>query len=545
MASGRSGTHVWAHTLYGHGKQTPSSPKRSWPLVSSLVRLVAAVGLGVLLIAAFQPHDLWFVAIPVVAAFTLVVRNRSMPRAALLGLLFGLGFFVPFLVWTGDEVGPIPWLLLAASQALFYAPLGAVVAVFQRLPFWPLLTAAAWVAVEAGRGRVPWGGFTWGKLAFSQVDGPMLGLAALGGTVLVTFGVALAGGVLAWALLRRPAWHRVAAAVAAAAIVAVGAAVPAVSADGRSMTVAIVQGSTPGRGLDFNAERRAILANHVDATHQLAADVAAGAAEQPDIVVWPENASDINPFADAEAHEEISAAVAAIGVPTLVGTIVPTPDQQNVENTSVVWDPMTGPGDTYVKRHPMPFGEYIPFRGIAERIAPDAVARQPRDFVPGDEVGVLDLADARVGAVICFEVAFDNLARDAVRDGAQLLAVQTNNAGFGYSPMTEQQLAMSRLRAVEHGRWTLVAALAGVSAVIDPAGAVRDRAELFTPDVMVAEVELIDRTTVATLVGEWPEWLLVTGVVAVLAIAAIRRRHRGGVSAPTTGEAAPMPVDVG
>ena len=513
------------------------------PLVNSLLRPLAAVSLGVLLIAAFQPYDLWFLAIPVVAAFTLLLRERSVRYAALLGLLTGLGFFIPFLVWTGDEVGPIPWLLLAASQAVFFVPLGAAVALAQRLPFWPVWTAAAWVAVEAVRGRVPWGGFTWGKLAFSQVEGPMLGLAALGGSVLVTFGVALAGGMLAWAVLRRPRWHRAAAVLAAIAVVLVGTAVPAIAANGQSLTVAVVQGNTPGRGLDFAAQRRAILANHVEVTRRLAADVAAGATEQPDIVIWPENSSDINPFTDAEAYDSISTAVAAIGVPTLVGTIVPTPDEQNVENTSVVWDPETGPGATYVKRHPMPFGEYIPFRSIAERIAPHAVARQPRDFVAGSEVGVLSMAGTQIGAVICFEVAFDNLARDAVREGAELLAIQTNNAGFGYSPMTEQQLAMSRLRAVEHGRWTLVAALAGVSAVIEPDGTVRDRAELFTQDILLAEVELIDRSTVATVLGEWPEWLLALAAAAAVGAALIGPLRRDRRHAVAAGAKLPVPVD--
>lgn len=308
--------------------------------------------------------------------------------------------------------------------------------------------------------------------------------------------------------------------------------------------MAVVQGNTPGRGLDFNAARRVILENHVEVTRQLAADVEAGRVERPDMVVWPENSSDINPYANPDAHAAISAAVAEIGAPTLVGTLVPTEDEQNVRNTSVVWDPEQGPGETYVKRHPMPFGEYIPFRDIAARIAPDAVARQPRDFVAGQEVGVMDLAGVPVGAVICFEVAFDNLVRDTVRDGAQLLAVQTNNAGFGYSPMSEQQLAMSRLRSVEHGRTTLVAALAGISAVIDPDGTVRDRTELYTQDVLVADVDLSEHRTVATTVGEWPEWLLTLGALAAVAVAIwLPRRRRGAEGAAADVPERPVAVD--
>jgi apolipoprotein N-acyltransferase len=504
--------------------------------VNAYLRPAAALFTGAALIFAFQPYDMWFVAVPVVASFTLIVRDQTAWRAARLGLLAGLGFFVPFLPWIGDEVGPIPWLLLSSFEALFFAPLGVAVMLLQRLPAWPLFTAAAWVAAEAVRGRLPWGGFTWGKLAFSQVDGPMLGLASLAGSVGVSFAVALAGGLVAWAVLARPAWRRATAVAGAGALVLVGLIIPAAAPNGDRLTVAAVQGNTPGMGLDFNARRRVILENHVETTHRLAAEVRAGTQPQPDIVVWPENSSDINPYADAEADAAIQSAVTAIGVPTLIGAVVPTPDEQNVENTSIVWDPVTGPGQTYVKRHPMPFGEYIPLRGIARMIAADAVDRQPRDFVAGQQVGVLDLAGVQVGAIICFEVAFDNLARDVIRDGAELLAVQTNNAGFGYSPMTEQQLAMARLRAVEHGRWTFVAALAGVSAVVDPSGDVTQRIELFDQDVMMADVELSDARTVATVIGEWPEWLLTALAVAGLAV--VVARARAGASRQRTAEGA-------
>lgn len=492
--------------------------------MDAYLRPAAALFTGAALIFAFQPYDLWFFTVPVVAAFTLIVRDQTVWRAARLGLLTGLGFFVPFLPWIGDEVGPIPWLLLSSFQALFFAPLGVAVMLLQRLPAWPLLTAAAWVAEEAVRGRLPWGGFTWGKLAFSQVDGPMLGIAAVAGSPGVSFAVALAGAIVAWAILARPAWQRTAAALGAGAIVLVGLVLPTAQPGGERVTVASVQGNTPGMGLDFNARRRVILDNHVEVTHRLAEQVRAGTTPQPDIVIWPENSSDINPYADADAHAAIQSAVTAIGVPTLVGSVVPTPDGTNVENTSIVWDPAAGPGQTYVKRHPMPFGEYIPFRTIARRIAADAVDRQPRDFVAGQEVGVLDMAGIQVGGVICFEVAFDNLARDAVRDGAEVLAVQTNNAGFGYSPMTEQMLAMGRLRAVEHGRWTFISALAGVSAVVDPSGAVTQRIELFEQGVMIAEVDLADSLTVATTIGEWPEWLVTALAVSGLALAAMRAR---------------------
>ena len=501
--------------------------------VTPIARAAAAVATGAALILAFPPYDLWFVAILVPAAFALLVRDQPPRWSATIGLLVGLGFFVPFLPWIGEEVGPVPWLILALVQALFFVPLGMVVGVVQRLPGWPAWTAAAWVAEEALRGRVPYGGFTWGKLAFSQVDGLLLGLASLGGSPLLTFSVALAGGLLAWAVLPRATIGRVVAVAAVAGIVVAGAVVPAAGMRGEPVTVAVVQGNVPELGLDFNAERRVITRNNAAVTSRLADRVAAGELSQPDIVVWPENSADLNPYVDPVTRADVSAAVDAIGVPTLVGALVPTPDERNVQNTSIVWLPDDGPADTYVKRHPMPFGEYIPFRRLARLITP-AVDRQPRDFVAGQDVGVVEMGATQVGAVICFEVAFDNIVRDAVRGGGELLAVQTNNATFGFSPMTEQQLAMSRLRAVEHGRTVLVSALAGVSAIVEPDGSVVERAELDTQDVLVADVPVTTGHTVATTLGEWPEGLLVTTALGAVIAAVAWSRRRPAVDEPTS-----------
>ncbi|MBD0292042.1 MAG: apolipoprotein N-acyltransferase [Jiangellaceae bacterium] len=500
--------------------------ERSAPLAQApLARAAGALGLGAALVLAFSPYDLWFVAVVVAGLLALLLRGQAPGRSAVYGFLAGLGFFVTLLPWIGEEVGPIPWLILAAFEALFFAPLGAVLALVQRLPGWPFWTACAWVAEEALRGRVPYGGFTWGRLAFSQADGPLLPLAALGGAPLVTSAVALAGGLLGWGVLRRPLWQRLLAIAAAAAITSAGPLFAPTSSAGDTVTVAVIQGNVPQLGLEFNERRRAITANHADLTRRLADEVASGRVTQPDAVIWPENSVDINPYADAETRAAISAAVDVIDAPTLVGALVPTADEQNVQNTSIVWQPGEGPGLTYVKRHPMPFGEYIPFRSVARLISP-AVDRQPRDFVAGTQVGVLPMGPARVGSVICFEVAFDNLVRDAVRAGSDLLAVQTNNATFGFTPMTEQQLAMARLRAVEHGRTVLVAALSGVSAVVGPDGAVRDRAEVFTQQALVADVELARSRTSATTAGEWPEWILTALVVGAAAAALLLPRGR-------------------
>jgi apolipoprotein N-acyltransferase len=505
-----------------------------------LLRLAAAVLAGFALLAAFPPYDLPWLAPVAVAVVTLALRGCGVWAGAALGLLFGLAFFVPLLHWSGIYVGA-PWLLFAASQALYLAVLGAATALVTRIRWWPLWVAALWVGEEALRTRWPFGGFPWGRLAFSQADLPTVQLATLGGTPLVTFAVALVGALLAAAVVAlarpRPALVRGFFAIVLAGAVAVaGAFVPIRTDAPETATVAMVQGNVPRLGLDFNAQRQAVLDNHVDQTIELAQRVTSGELPRPEFVIWPENASDIDPLEDSEARARINEAAQAIQVPILVGAILREPEPY-ISNVALVWDPSTGPGEQYVKRHPVPFGEYIPWRDLARRVT-DKVEYVPRDMVAGNEVGLLNLAGVPVGVVICFEVGYDGLVRDTVVAGGQVVTVQTNNATFGRSPESAQQLAMSRVRAVEHGRTVLVAATSGISAVIAPDGTVLDQSEIFTPDLLVAEVPLRTSLTTADRVGTRPEFGLAgLGLAAVLAALITGWRGRGRSYRPSHGDA--------
>jgi apolipoprotein N-acyltransferase len=509
------------------------------------------------MLLAFPGYSLPALAVLGPAALALAVRGQRARAGAWLGLVCGLVFFVPLLSWSGVYVGAFPWLALAVSQALFLALLGAATAAVSRLRLWPLWTAALWVADEALRGRIPLGGFPWGRLGLSQTDGPFLSLAAYGGVPLVSFAVALTGTLLAAAALalvrarrsagaapdtrgpdtrgpdtRGPALRTAAAAVAGALAVPLAGAVawlplpgPSLTEGGPTRTVAVIQGDVPEAGLEFNARRRAVLDNHVQRTVELAAAVAAGDAQQPDLVVWPENSSDIDPYTNADAARQISRAAEAIGAPVLVGAVVEGPGEY-VSNTGIVWDPETGPGETYVKRHPVPLAEYVPARAFF-RFFSDKVDLVRRDFTHGTEVGVLEMGGAQVGDVICFEVVYDSLVADTVRAGAGMLVVQTNNATFGFTDESEQQLAASRLRAVEFGRTVVVAATSGISAVVAPDGSLARRSELFTPAVFVEDVAQRDSTTLAERVGAAPEWALsALGAGAVLAVAVPALRAR-------------------
>src|SRR5665648_692505 len=191
-----------------------------------------------------------------------------------------------------------------------------------------------------------------------------------------------------------------------------------------------------------------------------------------DVVLWPENSTDIDPRADAGAADAITAAAQEVGAPILVGADH-FPETGGRLNTSLLWDPQLGPIDSYAKRHPAPFAEYIPMRDIARAFS-DAVDRVQTDMVPGTEVGVIHLPVDRLertvalGVGICFEVAYDDLMRNAVQAGAEMIVIPTNNATFGPTDLSTQQLAMSRIRAIEHGRATVQISTVGVSGVISP-----------------------------------------------------------------------------
>jgi apolipoprotein N-acyltransferase len=291
---------------------------------------------------------------------------------------------------------------------------------------------------------------------------------------------------------------------------------PAPDRSGDATTVALIQGSVPDIGLDFEERARQVLDNHIAETNRLAAEIEAGTVPRPGLIVWPEDASDVDPFQDATAYRDIDATVREIGVPILVGAILQGPGANHRRNAGILWSPTTGPGATYVKRHPVPFAEYIPLRSIAEFVSSDAKS-VTQDMVAGRGNGVVRGGPYAIGDVICFEVAYDGLVRSSVAAGARLLVVQTNNATFGHTAETYQQLAMSQLRAVESGRTVLQVATTGVSAIIAPDGNIRERSgKLFTPASLVATVPLRSAKTPATRLGALPEYVL-----AALALGAV------------------------
>ncbi|WP_235950460.1 apolipoprotein N-acyltransferase [Phycicoccus flavus] len=499
---------------------------------------LAAVVAGLLLWLSFPDHDLWWLAPVGVALLGGLTLRAGGPRGFLLGLLAGLGFFVPTLSWSGVYVGLLPWFALAVLQALYIALQGALTGFAgRRLVAAGHLRAAyalvplGWVAQEWARSTTPYGGFPWARLAFSQADSPLAHLARWLGAPGVTFGVALVGTLLllgAACLVRGPRLAAPVPLLLAAAVLLAPLAISLPTA-GRTERVGFVQGDVPTAGLEFNAQRRAVLDNHVRGTLALAEQ------EPQDLtlVVWPENASDIDPLRNADAALEIQQAQEAVGVPLVVGAVLAEPPGRS-SNVSLFYDGSGGPPQEYVKLHPVPFAEYIPHREFFRMFT--SAADLAGNFVAGDRIGVFTVP-APGGAyaalpTICFEVAYDGLMRDSVAAAGgrdSLILVQTNNATFGFTAESEQQFAISRIRAIEHGRSVVHVSTVGVSGFVAPDGTVTEKTGLFTPAQRTADLTVRSETTPSDRLGPVPQ-TLATALLALLVLGAVRDGRRARVA---------------
>ncbi len=563
-----------ADTEEGEPAATPSRAKRfGQAVVARLPQMSAAIVGGLLLCVSFPPFGWWYVAFAAFALLAWVLTRESTTLAGGFGygFLFGLAFYLPLLPWISGLVGAFPWFVLSVVEALFPGLFGLLAVAVRRLPGWPLWFAGLWAAQEWAKSTVPFGGFPWGIVGFSQTDSPLLPLAQFGGAPLLSFAVVVTGFSLAAIAFEIVQWWRrdentqsagppavvVPGVCISVVLLATALAWPNVrqsgvgAGDDQSITVAAVQGNVPRLGLEFNAQRRAVLDNHVRETTQLAEDVRAGRAPQPMFVIWPENSSDIDPLANPDANEQISTAAAAINAPILVGGVVAAPgysrDNPVSTNSVIVWNPGTGPADRHDKQIVQPFGEYLPWRSFFAHLSP--YADRAGYFVPGEGTGVVQAAGVPVGVTTCWEVIFDRAARESVLNGAQLLAVPTNNATFNEA-MSEQHLAFGRLRAVEHDRYTVVAGTTGISAVIAPDGRELARTAFFEPAYLDHQVRLKTQFTVATRWGPVVQALLVgLGVAAVIGAilhnGRFVRRRQPATDPSAHPREAPPPADGG
>jgi apolipoprotein N-acyltransferase len=530
----------WAATLRGVISAQPSAASRQrgrdaggQPGLRLRWALLVALAGGLLLAVSFPPVGIWPLAPLGVALLTVALAGRNLRASFACGLVFGVAFFFPLLSWV-INVWWFAWTALALGSAVILAVLAIAQRLLLRLPGWPVAVAGWWVSLEALRDRFPFGGFPWGRLAMSQASAPTAGWAAVGGAPVLSFVVALVGASLAWLILsalgRRPVLRALAlpalAVVVTAGLAAAGGLLPVdPTAGAKTAEVAAIQGNVPrARNLPEELNDTEVTGNHTRATEQLAAQVKAGRKPAPDLVIWPENSTDLDPFLYPAIHQQITSALGAIGRPILVGEVLNSPQL----NVGQLWTPGAGAGAIYAKRQLVPFGEYIPWRGFVSQLT-SLTGLVPTDFVPGHSAVVFRTGAIRLGDVICYEVGFDRLVRSEVTAGANLLTVQTNDADFeidGQTGESEQQLAMARIRAVESDRAVVVASTTGVSAIIAPDGHLITHSGTWQQAVLEAKVPLITHRTWADDAGAWPEWTIV-GLTALALLAAAAGYRRG------------------
>jgi apolipoprotein N-acyltransferase len=451
------------------------------------LRAGLAVVAGVVAALGFQPFGWWPVLPFGVAGLSLLALGaRRWWQALLLGYCWGLGFMGLGVNWM-QAIFVQAMLGLVAFTALYFAGLGLALWAVRRLRAWPVLAALAWVVVEAVAARWPFGGFGWMRLGFAMVDSPLAGLFPLVGTVGVTLATALvANGLLR--LLDGPARRpfdrlrdRGAVLVAGAVLAGVlglslaGLAWPAGTAS-TPVSLGWVQGGAPGGGVYGIGPARTTTRNHLAETTALAGRISAGELPAAEAVIWPENGTDMDPANDAQTAAMVQAALRAAGVPILVGTILDGPGTYERQTASLWWDPTGGVLTRYLKRGIVPFGEWVPLRSLLEPLVPE-LAYVGAQSVAGTEPGVLTVdvpsGPLKLGVMVCYDVAFDSYVFDTVRYGGQVLVLPSSNAMFQGTGQIDQQFAITRARAAELRRETLVVTTSGVSGLIGADGSVR------------------------------------------------------------------------
>lgn len=499
-----------------------------------------AIGGGLISSLAFPRENIWPLIFVAVAMLLLSVYRLKPLAALLVGFAGGAAFYLSQIEWLSLYLGPVPWLALSMLEAFIFAVgmmLSAIVWRFLEtsLSFNSRLRtllisiglALVWTGREWVSITLPYGGFPWSRLAQTQSDSFLAKWVFWGGLGWLTLVIAFVSAIAAVTITnqsRENPSNRIGLIPVAIGLV-IALLVPAVtqldaSAQLGSIKIGAVQGNA-NAGLFSNAVRGSILKNHLDASLLLEN-------QKLDVVVWPENASDLSPFANPAARRSIENFVTnEIKAPLIFGTI--TERGENIFNSSLLWQPKIGPTDWYDKKRPVPFAEYVPDRDFWYQLAPDLIGLVSRGYTFGERDGIFEVKDAKLGTLICFEIAIDDIGRDLVDQGAQVILSQTNNADFGRSDETFQQAAFARLRAIETGRTVVNVSTVGVSAIYNADGTIVQQLPTFEAGVMVQDVPLRDTKTPAMLIGAWLDLILNLLTLALIAFAirwSFRTRER-------------------
>lgn len=485
-----------------------------------LVGTALAVGAGAAWALAAPPRGWWPLLAVGTAALTIALYGRPLRDRLLFGATTGLVFYAATLPWL-LEFHVAGYLGVATLEAGLLAGAAALVpsATHGRWSggWWTL--PAALVLLEAVQARFPLGGFPLVALSLSQPDGPLVGAAGLGGSLLVTGTGAAVGVGLAALFLLPDRRRRTVGAAAALAVsvfpVAVGSSIT--SRNAGTLDAVVVQGGGPRGERAVDSDPSAVTERHLD----LARDISGS----PDLVLLPENVVHVEgPIGATPTGAALAELARDLDASVVVG-IVETQDD-GFRNAAVLWGPDGDRLARYEKEHRVPFGEYIPARGLLEKVT-DATALVPRDAIVGEGEALLQSPAGPLGVVISYEVFFADRVREAVAAGGQVVLAPTNAASFVTEEVPAAELAAARLRAREFGRTVLQAAPTGYSAVILPSGQILARSELGTAALLSETIPLRTGLTPYARFGDLP---VIALTILILAWPAFRRRPRQGAA---------------
>ena len=480
-----------------------------------------AIVAGLLVAFSLPPWGWWPLAYVGVALFATYRPNSNRARF-IFGTMFALAWLAPGMSWMWFLTAPgyvIAALLFSALHGIAAMITGAVTDQHKhRAIVGPLAHALA----EALRFSFPFGGVPLATLAISQAASPIAPIVRIGGPLLLTYIVLQIGFLLARLRDTEMPKRTVHAALIAVVVVVLpiaGAIAPHGHDIGRSLNIAAVQGGGPQGTLAINTNSRDVVIRHLDAT-QTIADGSAATGNQLDLVIWPENVIDVNSFSSSIERTEVAAQSARLNAPFLVG-ITEDLDNRYFTNAQVVVNTDGSLGDRYDKVRRVPFGEFVPMRGLLEAVGAP-VDRIPRDAKAGNDTAILRAADTTIAVVISWEVFFAGRANEGIEQGATLLVNPTNGSSYTGTILQTQQIASSRLRALETGRWLVQVSPTGFSAFVSPSGQVFDRTGVSEQHVITREVQLRSGRTIYSYLGDTPCILIMIASLLALLIAGRR-----------------------
>ena len=458
------------------------------------MRCLLALFLGALTSLSFEPFGFWPLAfIGLAGWFSLLSRNQLKSRIYI-SYLFGAGLLLINQHWTGIYVGNVPWLILCLSQALIFIVPAFFVSKGSKFNHY--LFALSYVLTELLLRTVPFTGFGWTRLSFTQVDSPLAGIYPIGGVALV----ALVLGLISSARKFRSL-------VIAALLPAVCWFIPANVQTQEPISIALVQGGVVNLGLDFNSKPQEVFKRHLDQS------LSSIRSNEVDLVIWPENSVDVDVNTNPQVNESIKNLSMTLNTPILIGAV--TKSMAGPKNQSILYN--SDKGQIYTKRYLTQFGEYLPLRSVAEKVS--QYSAQITDFSAGEQNVVFDVNNRKFNTLICYELINDSFVSESTND---FLVVQTNNATFGNTNQLDQQHNIARVRALESARDIAYVSTTGTTSFISSQGKILSSLDKFKPATLKGQINTSQGPTYRQSLGDLVEPL---AIIALLGLLLLRVRR--------------------